>query len=324
MLKRVCYTAEVVYNGLGTARADGAVVIQQSTDNRNVIAIADAAEAREGFAEAELQHVGFAILPTPADACVDVRGLHVAEVAERLRKLEPCRVGLITADLDVAHTLAKTTLPNVPPPFGVIYWAADADDVMQLATTLNELRKVARDWRVGLWLDAPTLAPLDARRLTQYLQQTDTPLYLDLRKADDVLSYLQTNPLLAARPALRLALTADAGDDAVTSLVTHIRKADSVVVHCPFEDAARFPWEAFMAQGVDVALGSGRGEGVLEHLVRRVQAQQQQHASPLALVRAAVKSGHRALGIIPPRFVRGDDADHITFWAGEKSSPSYF
>jgi len=67
---------------------------------------------------------------------------------------------------------------------------------------------------------------------------------------------------------------------------------------------------------VDVALGSGRGERALEHLVYHTQKQQQQHASPLALVRAAVKSGHRALGITPPRFVRGDDASHITFWAG--------
>lgn len=321
MLKRVCYTAEVVYNGLGTARADGAVIIQQSTDNRNVIAIADAAEAREGFAEAEFQHVGFAILPMPADACVDVRELDAVDVQRRLEQLEPCRVGLVTNNINVAQTLVETTLPDVPPPFGVVYWAADSDDVMQLATTLNDLRKVAAGWRVGLWLEAPNFPPLDARRLTQYLQQTDTPLYLDMRTVADVLSYLKTNPLLAARPALRLALTAADGDEAVAALVTHIRKADSVVVHCPFEDAPledtlRFPWEAFMAQGVDVALGSGRGEGVLEHLIQRVRVQQQQHASPLALVRAAVKSGHRALGIVPPRFVRGDDAGHITFWSG--------
>lgn len=314
MLTRVCYTADVVYNGLGTARADGAVVIQQSAESRNVIAIADAAESRAGFAEADVQHVGFAILPTPADACLDVRGLVMADVEKRLEGLEPCRVGLITADLNVAHTLVKTTLPDVPPPFGVIYWAADTDDVMQLATTLNDLRKVARDWRVGLWLEAPEFAPLDARRLTQYVQQTDTPLTLDLRTVDNVLSYLQTNPLLAARPALRLRVSDD--DEAVSALVTHIRKADCVVVHCPLEDALRFPWEAFMAQGVDVALGSGRGEGVLEQLVCQVQTQQQQHASPLALVRAAVKSGHRALNMTPPRFVRGDDATHITFWSG--------
>ena len=301
MLKRVCYTAEVVYNGLGTARADGAVVIQQSTDNRNVIAIADAAEAREGFAEADFQHVGLAILPTPADACVDVRGLNAADVAARLRKLEPCRVGLIADDLEVVRQLLQMTLTDVLVPYGVIYWAASSTDIMHLATTLNDLRKAPTSWRVGLWLNAPDFAPLDARRLTQYLQQTDTSLHLDVQTVDDVLSYLKTTPLLAARPALRLALTAD--DEDVTALVTHIRKADSVVVHCPCEDASpasRFPWEAFMAQGVDVALGSGRGEGVLEHLVCRLQTQQQQHASPLALVRAAVKSGHRALGLTPP------------------------
>ena len=340
MLKRICYSAKVVYNGLGTARADGAVVIQQSSNQssessnasskvssnasrevssnvtRNVIAIVDAADAREAFAEAEFQDGGFAILPTPADACVDVRGLSLAEVQTHLGSLEPCRVGLVSDNLDVLRQLGQMTLAAVPAPYGVMYWAAATQDVMQLATTLNDLRKAARDWRVGLWLGAPELTPLDARRLSQYLQQTDTPLTLDVRTAADALTYVTSTPLMAARPALRLPVTSDDGDEALSTLVTEIRKADSMVLHCPFEDTLRFPWEAFMAQGVDVALGSGRQGGVLEQLVHQLQTQQQQHASPLALVRAAVKSGHRALGMTPPRFVRGDDASHITFWSG--------
>lgn len=331
MLKRICYTADVVYNGLGTARAGGAVVIQQTTDSRNVIAIVDATEARDGFAEADFVEVGFAILPLPADACVDVRGRTLAQVQAHLKTLEPCRVGLVIDDLAVARALLRLTLPNMPAPCGVVYWAADTADVKQLAMTLNELRQLTTHWRVGLWLNTPKLTVVDARRLAQYLQQTDTPLHLDVRAAHNLLSYLKSNLLMAARPALRVQLTED---DNVPALITYIRKCDSLVVHCPTNKSLkhkssgnktnmRFPWEAFMAQGVDVALGSGQVGGRLEHLVRHVQTQQQQHASPLALVRAAVKSGHRALSMTPPRFVRGDDATHITFWSGNTPDTSW-
>ena len=68
MLKRTLLRAEVVYNGLGTPRRDGAVVIQDDGRRRQVIKVDDAAAARSAFPDAEELDAGFAVSPPPVNA----------------------------------------------------------------------------------------------------------------------------------------------------------------------------------------------------------------------------------------------------------------
>ncbi|HEX7004861.1 MAG TPA: amidohydrolase family protein [Trueperaceae bacterium] len=103
-----------------------------------------------------------------------------------------------------------------------------------------------------------------------------------------------------------------------------VQRHACTVVHCPRSNEAlgcgRFPWERYARQGVTVALGTdSRGSSPTLSVEDEVYAALEQHgerAGAQALVRAAVKGGYRALGLHPPRFVRGDDAGGIHRWTG--------
>lgn len=102
-----------------------------------------------------------------------------------------------------------------------------------------------------------------------------------------------------------------------------VQRHSCTVVHCPRSNAAlgcgRFPWERYARQGVTVALGSdSRGSSPSLSVEEEVFAALELHgdkAGTQALVRAAVKGGYRALGLTPPRFVRGDDAAILHSWS---------
>lgn len=70
MLRRVIHHAEVVYNGLGTPREGGAVVLQEVGDptERQVVAIDDLDGARTSFPDAAEVDAGFALSPRPVNA----------------------------------------------------------------------------------------------------------------------------------------------------------------------------------------------------------------------------------------------------------------
>ena len=95
------------------------------------------------------------------------------------------------------------------------------------------------------------------------------------------------------------------------------------MVHCPRSNLAlgsgRFPWEAYARHGIDVAFGTdSRGSSPDLSVIHEVLAAHVLHgqkAAPQALVRAAVKGGHRALGSTPPRVLRGDPADGLCLWS---------
>ncbi len=101
-----------------------------------------------------------------------------------------------------------------------------------------------------------------------------------------------------------------------------VAKAGCTVVHCPRSNeglhCGRFPWALYTRHGVEVALGTdSRGSSPDLDVRREAQAARALHgaeASPLALVRAAVKGGYRALGLTPPRFARGDSVDALYVW----------
>lgn len=128
--------------------------------------------------------------------------------------------------------------------------------------------------------------------------------------------YLAELGVLDARPTLVHMVNVTEGD------VRTVAKAGCVVVHCPRSNeglrCGRFPWELYAKHSAEVALGTdSKGSSPDLDVRREVQAARALHgdkASPLALVRAAVKGGYRALGMGPPRFGRGDGAGALYVW----------
>ena len=129
--------------------------------------------------------------------------------------------------------------------------------------------------------------------------------------------YLAELGVLDARPTLVHMVNVPEDD------IKTVAKAGCVVVHCPRSnealDCGRFPWELYAKHGVEIALGTdSRGSAPdlsLEHEVAAARALHGDKVSPLALVRAAVKGGSRALGLTPPKFGRGDTVDALYLWA---------
>ncbi|HKI57291.1 MAG TPA: amidohydrolase family protein [Trueperaceae bacterium] len=68
MLTRTILRAEVVYNGLGTPREGGAVVVQDDGSRRQVVAVEALERARASFPDARVEDAGFAVSPPPVNA----------------------------------------------------------------------------------------------------------------------------------------------------------------------------------------------------------------------------------------------------------------
>lgn len=67
-IARTILTADVVYNGMGTARADGAVVVQEAQGRTTIADVLDRAEALAAYPGGEVRDAGFAISPAPVNA----------------------------------------------------------------------------------------------------------------------------------------------------------------------------------------------------------------------------------------------------------------
>ncbi len=130
-------------------------------------------------------------------------------------------------------------------------------------------------------------------------------------------AYLDALGVLATSPTLVHMVAVDEED------VRLVQRAGSAVVHCARSNEAlgseRFPWEMYAKHAVDVAIGTDSlGSSPSLSVVQEVAAARLLHgakAAPQALVRAAVKGGHRALGLTPPRVQRGDSADNLFLWS---------
>ena len=128
--------------------------------------------------------------------------------------------------------------------------------------------------------------------------------------------YLAELGVLDARPTLVHMVNVPEED------VKTVAKAGCVVVHCPRSNEAlecgRFPWELYAKHGVEIALGTDSHGSApdlsVEHEVAAARALHGDKVSPLALVRAAVKGGSRALGLTPPKFGRGDTVGALHLW----------
>lgn len=130
--------------------------------------------------------------------------------------------------------------------------------------------------------------------------------------------YLERLGVLAARPTLVHMVEVDEDD------VRRVQHAGCCVVHCPRSNAAlgarRFPWELYAKHGVSVGFGTDSlASSPSLSPVEEVAAARAWHgdsASAAALVRAAVKGGHRALGRKPPTVARGAPAAELVAWTG--------
>lgn len=128
--------------------------------------------------------------------------------------------------------------------------------------------------------------------------------------------YLDSLGVLAAAPTLVHMVAVD--DDDVRLAQRH----GCPVVHCPRSNDAlacgRFPWELFARHGVDVAFGTdSHGSSPDLDVTQEVAFAAETHgerANLRGLVRAAVKGGHKALGLEPPVVRRGADADALVAW----------
>lgn len=371
-LEHQILTAEVVYSGLGTPRADGAVVLQ----GERVVMVGSLDEARRSYPDAPVRHTGFAISPPPVNAHTHLdlshlpyfsgsyedfirhviandptRGLAAAELglaAMKQSKVGAC--GDIVESAEVMRTLLQT-----PGLRGVAYWevfAPDptrADEVFsETVQKLREFRQLERSGGLKLGLSPHTPHTVSApllQKLARLAVAEDLPMQLHVAESPaEVLlhrdgsgplfelmrpflgawrpsgltpvGYLAELGVLEARPTLVHMVNVTEAD------IKLVAKAGCVVVHCPRSNEAlgcgRFPWERYAQHSAEVAFGTDSlGSSPDLNVEREVSAARTLHgdrASPLALVRAAVKGGSRALGLAPPRFARGDPAAALHIW----------
>ena len=381
MLQRHLLTADVIYNGMGTPRASGAVVVQEGNEGAQIVAAEDAVTARQNFPDAGERHVGFAISPPLVNAHTHLDlsympytpGSYDAFIAKvirygperRARGLEAAEAGLkeirssgVTTIGDVVTSEAvMELLLRAPDLRGVAYWEVfgpdpkDADRIF--GETVEKLRKF-RAWerpggvKLGLSPHTPhtVSAPL-LQKLAGLARSSDLPLQIHVAESEGEIAlhkdgtgplrermrgvlphwrpsgltpvqYLKDLGVLDAQPTLIHMVHVSEED------VREVQRAGCVVVHCPRSNIAlecgRFPWEMYMKHGVEVAFGTdSKGSSPSLSVQQEVMAARALHgdkASDLALVRAAVKGGYRALSLTPPRFTRGDDAAGVYIWKG--------
>jgi cytosine/adenosine deaminase-related metal-dependent hydrolase len=169
VIERVLYGADVVYNGIGLPTPDGGVVVSRGFETETVVAFGRLEELGRQFQDAQLQHLGRAILPRPVNAHTHldltrvpfralpyfdwIPGVVLANL--HLRGLEAARVGLemtsasgvgafgdIVARPEVMDYLL--TESDVP---GVAYWEVLAPDPAQADEVFKDTVERVRVWR---------------------------------------------------------------------------------------------------------------------------------------------------------------------------------
>lgn len=175
-LTREILTADVVYTGIGTARSNGAVVVQSAGGRETIADVTDLESARRIWSDAPVRHVGFAISPAVVNAHthLDLTDMPlvndhyevfiptvIAFASSGKRTLEAARRG--TEEM-IASGVRKVgdivTVPEVmryllehPGLTGVAYWEVispdPADAAADLARTEAELKEFLTHQRPG-------------------------------------------------------------------------------------------------------------------------------------------------------------------------------
>ncbi|MEX2541577.1 MAG: amidohydrolase family protein [Trueperaceae bacterium] len=377
-MRRILQRAPIVYNGLGTPRLDGALLVQEALGSRTVVAVGDGDELQDAYPDAELRHEPFALSPAPVNAHthLDLTGMPLSDGS--YEEFIPAVIAhgrsggrtLASAELGVRELLAAGTtvvgdivtreevmrhLLEHPTLRGVAYWEVlgpDPDDADRILAETKERLAAFRElerpdgMRVGLSPHTPhTVSAELLRRLAALAQQWRLPMQIHVAESpaeiglhrdgrgplaraiseflpswnpsgSTPVGYLDSLGVLAAAPTLVHMVHVSEADVAI------VQRNGCSVVHCPRSNIAlecgRFPWELYARHGVSVALGTdSRGSSPSLAIEDEVATALRLHggkAGAQALVRAAVKGGHRALGLTPPRFLRGDDASAVHSW----------
>jgi cytosine/adenosine deaminase-related metal-dependent hydrolase len=377
-LKRVLHLAPIVYNGLGTPRRNGGLLVQEALGSRTVVTAGDGNELRASYPDAEVRHEPFALSPAPANAHthLDLSGMPysagdyeafiravIAHGRNGGRSLANAEQGVnelleagttVVGDIVTREDVMAFLLAH-PRLRGVAYWEVIAPDPEQAGRILAEteerlaaFRALERPggMRVGLsphtphTVSGPLLRGLAvlARKLRVPMQihvgenVGEVPLHRDgsgplAQVLAELLpawspsgmtpvAYLESLGVLEAAPSLVHMVHVTEEDVAL------VQRYACSVVHCPRSNLAlecgRFPWELYARHGVTVGIGTdSRGSSPSLSVEEEVAAALGLHGESggsQALVRAAVKGGYRALGLTPPRFVRGDDAAAVHSW----------
>lgn len=385
MLECVAYHADVVYNGLGTPRADAAVVVQRVGDDTRIVAVGAAEPTLAAYPDAPVIDAGFAVAPAPVNAHTHLdlstmrfgSGDYPAFIRAAIDHGRSGKRGLAAAEAGVDELLASGVevvgdivareevmryLLQHPRLRGVAYWEVIGPDPADAGRLLQETTERLQGWRalerpggmrLGLsphtphTVSGPLLQGLARLALDRgyplqihaaeseieiaYHRSGDGPLAEMMRSfAFDwrpsglgPIRYLERLGVLEARPTLVHAVHVDEGE------VRALQRAGCSVVHCPRSNRAlgcgRMPWELYARHGVTVALGTdSRGSSPSLSVLDEVAAARELHggrASPLALVRSAVKGGYRVLGMTPPTVQRGAPAAALTRWRGGQAVP---
>lgn len=378
MLRRTLLRAEVVYNGLGTPRQDGAVVVQDDGERAVVIAMEPLDRARAAYPDAVVEDAGFAVSPAPVNAHthLDLSAMPYSEgpyedfiraVIRHQRRgergVDAARRGLaeilaggvrVIGDIVTDEAVMRLLLQRRDVA-GVAYWEVvgpdpeEADGVFEeTRAKLASFRQLERPGgvRVGVsphtphTVSAPLLQRLvglaRAERLPMQIHVAESAAEVALHRRGEgplaellgsfgvswrpsgrsPVGYLEDLGALEAAPTLVHMVHVDEDD------VRAVQRAGCPVVHCPRSNRAlgcgRFPWELYARFGVDVAFGTdSSGSSPTLAVTDEVAFSRELHgakANAQALVRAAVKGGYRALGLVPPRLERGCSADELFVW----------
>jgi cytosine/adenosine deaminase-related metal-dependent hydrolase len=377
-LQRKIIGAEVVYNGLGTPRSNGAVVLETRNSHTRVISFEAYQSARKAFPDAMESGKDFAVSPPPVNSHthLDLSNMSYSpgsypnfiEQVVRHRRgdgrpLDAAKSGAellieagtrVIGDIVASHEVMRFLLKH-PKLRGVAYWEVFEPDPAAANHVLAETEEIIRTYRalekpdgmrVGLSLHTPhTVSDRLLRGMTALAIKQSLPLqihvaettaelafhrngtgpfrelYGDLLNAWEPsgltpIGYLASLGVLEAQPTLVHMVHVTEAD------VREVQKAGCSIVHCPRSNetlnCGRFPWAMYARHGVTVGIGTDSlGSAPNLSIYEEVFAAQAIHgpeASPLALVRSVVKGGHRALGLQPPRVLRGDTAEHLQVW----------
>lgn len=379
-VRNILYLAPVVYNGLGTPRKDGALLVQEALEERRVVAVGSADELRRSYPEAEVVEETFALSPPVVNAHthLDLTDMphtpapyeqFIAEVIQFDRSggrgLAAARRGVdqllasgttVVGDIVAGEEVMRFLLAHDRLQ-GVAYWEvlgpdpADAERILaQTEARIREFKELesSSGMRLGLAPHSPhtVSAPL-LRGLAFMARKWRLPMQIHVAESESEVvlhregsgrlaealrgflpdwrpsglspvAFLERLRVLEAEPTLvHMVHVSDEDIDIV-------RRHNCVVVHCPRSNSAlqcgRFPWERYAMKGVTVGLGTDSRASSpslsVEDEVDHALGLHGEKAPAQALVRAAVKGGHRALGMRPPRFVRGDQTAGVHAWQG--------
>lgn len=284
---------EAAREGLAALRASGAAAFGDVTNKPAVVEFL--------LAEADLPGVVHWEVLDPNPATADATLAATRERVRRWRRLERPGGPRLGLSPHAVHTVSARLLRGLAD----LARAEGLPVQIHAAEAPDELAFFAS----GAGRLADAMLPVVGLRAHEILGRAPGP---DLTPV----GHLAALGVLEARPTLVHAVHVTEDD------VRAIASAGCAVVHCPRSNRALecgiLPWAAYARHGVEVALGTdGVASGGTLDLRDEAEAALEAHGGRVSLrsvVRAAVKGGHRALGLRPPVVRRGDPIADLAVW----------